>query len=90
MTLPGQLGTGLGLLQASASATPRGVLSQDMRSDILGSADRQQSQDVGIGVDLLNWRRVVSRGSCFIPLKNWVDEMPKRLPKPRSIATLSG
>jgi hypothetical protein len=53
------------------------MLSPDVRSDVLGSADRQQSQNVGIGVDLLDWGRTVSHGSCFTPLRNWVDEMPK-------------
>ena len=44
------------------------VLSQDVRSDILGSADRQQRQNVWIRIDLLNWRRIVSHGSLFTPL----------------------
>ena len=66
-----RLAPGIGFSNAEA------VLSQDVRSDVLCGADRQQSQDVGIGVDLLNWRRVIGHGSCFTPLRNWVDEMPK-------------
>ena len=44
------------------------MLSQDVRSDVIGSADRQQSENVWIGIDLVNWRRIVSHGSFFTPL----------------------
>ena len=45
------------------------MLSQDVRSDILGSADRQQRQNVWVRIDLLNRGRIVSHGSLFTPLR---------------------
>lgn len=52
------------------------MLSQDVCFDVVSSADDKQSENTRIGVDL-NRRNWVSHDSCFTPLRNWVDEMPK-------------
>ena len=70
------MGTGIGLLHNPDLVTPSVYCGKMCAFTLSLSADDKQGENTRIGVDL-HWRNWISHGSCFTPLRNWVDEMPK-------------
>ena len=52
-------------------ANAEGVLSEDVRSDVVFGADDEGGENTRIGVNLLNCGRTVAHGSRFTPLGCW-------------------
>ena len=73
----GAVGHREGFTPSACFGNAEGVLSEDVRSDVVFGADDEGGENAWIGVDLLNCGRTVAHGSCFTPLRNWVDGMPK-------------
>ena len=73
----GVVGYGEGFAPCACFGNTEGVLSENVRSDVIFGADDEGGENARIGVDLLNCGRTVAHGSCFTPLRNWVDGMPK-------------
>ena len=66
INLPGQLGTGINLLQLPASAPPEAVLPQNVRPHVVCGANYQQRENAWIAVDRLQGNRIVGHDSVSL------------------------
>ena len=72
----GAVGHGEGFAPSAGFGKTKGVLAEDVRSNVVFGADNEGGENARIRVDWLNGR-TVGHGSYFTPLRNWVDGMPK-------------
>ena len=68
----GAVGHGKRFAPGACFGNAEGVLSEDVCSDVVFGADDEGGKNARIGVDLLNCR-TVGHGSCFTPLRCWVE-----------------